>query len=552
MIQLRDYQLDAKAKIYNAWGRVRRVLCVMPTGAGKTRTFASIIHDHMGCAASVVHRKEIVAQIAMALADLDVKHRVIGPDKLVARIRRMQLKKHGKSFVDQHAKCGVISVQTLTSKASANDRSLQAWLQQVTLCVFDEGHHYVQGGFWARAVEMMAKAKILFVTATPERADGKGLGADAAGFCDEMVTTVTTKWLIDNGFLCKVRYHAPASNLRIEDIPITASGELNAKVLRARVVESSLVGDVVKQYRQFADGLQTIVFADCVDTAHDLEAAFISAGYSAKALSGETEDGERDAAIDAYAAGSIQVLVNVDLFDEGFDVPATMAVILARPTESLAKYLQQVGRALRPAPGKEFAIIIDPVRNWERHGPPTAPRAWSLEGRQKSGAKLRDTVPQKTCKNPACCQPYEAFYRACPYCGTAPKPVTRSSPSAVDGDLYELDMDAMNALFAEYERANKPPEDYAREQIARGIPAIGRPADARRHREALQRRKVLRELMAWWWGCQPAGRDEQEKQRRFYHRFGVDVMTAYTLSAEETDALIAKIESGFHLDVTVN
>lgn len=553
MIKLRPYQEDAKAGIFAAWARaIRAVLLVMPTGSGKTRTFASIIHDHVGCSAAVVHRKEIVAQIAMALADLEVKHRVVGPDKLVARIRRMQLKQYGKSFIDPHAKCGVISVQTLTSKASGNDRELQAWLHQVTLCVYDEGHHYTKNGFWARAVECMKNAKLLFVTATPERADGKGLGAHADGFCEEMIVATSTKWLIDEGFLSKFKYHAPQTDLRLEDIPITAGGELNAKALRARVVDSSLVGDVVRQYRQFADGLQTIVFADCIDTALELERAFIAAGYTAKALSGETESGERDAAIDSYAAGKTQLLVNVDLFDEGFDVPSTVAVILARPTESVAKYLQQVGRALRTAPGKDHAIVIDPVRNWERHGMPTFPRAWALDGRQKGAQKVRDTVPQRTCLNPMCCQPYEAFYKACPYCGTVPEPAERKTPEQVDGELGELDVEAMNALFDRYRQANKSPEEYAREQIARGIPAIGRGPDMRRHQAALHRRDVLKELVAWWWGCQPADRAEGEKQRRFFHRFGVDVMTAFTLNEAETDSLIVRISAKFALDVAAS
>jgi hypothetical protein len=148
-----------------------------------------------------------------------------------------------------------------------------------------------------------------------------------------------------------------------------------------------------------------------------------------------------------------------------------------------------------------------------------------------------------------CCQPYEAFYKACPYCGTVPTPAERKTPEQVDGEIYELDVDAMNALFEQYRQANKPAEEYAREQIARGIPPIGRGPDMRRHQAALHRRDVLKELVAWWWGCQPADRAEGEKQRRFFHRFGVDVVTAFTLSADETDSLIARISDRFSLDV---
>lgn len=569
MIKRRLYQDRFVFNIQDAWESVRSVLGVLPTGAGKTVCFSSIMHDHVGAAAAVVHRKEIVGQISMALAALDVKHRIIAPPAVVTRIRRKHLKAFGKSFVDPHAQAGVISVQTLTSPASGRNRELQRWLAQITLAVFDEGHHYVRQGLWARAVDAMAQARLLFVTATPERADGKGLGSglDGDGFADVMVEGPSLQWLIDQGYLAPFTYKAPTTDLDVSGLAVTASGDLNTKALRARVVESHLVGDVVDQFRQFAAGKRAIVFATDVETAEDMAKAYNAAGIPAAALSGETDSGERDRCLDDFEAGALRVLVNVDLFDEGFDVPGVDAVILARPTESLAKYLQMVGRALRviyaagfdlataegrkaaiAASEKPRAIVIDPVRNWERHGGPNWPRKWSLASKEKgTRGTVPDTVPQRVCDG--CTQPYERFYVACPYCGHVPEPAGRSRPEQVDGDLTELDMEGMARLFAAMEQADMDDEKYQRYQIARNIPPVGRSADMKRHQEAKYRRQVLKELVAWWVGMQPADRDLKEKHRRFYHRFGVDIGTAFTLNAKDTDALIDTIKRRFAEDM---
>lgn len=564
MIQLRDYQRDFAARIGAAWSSSRVVCGVLPTGGGKTVVFSSIMHAHNGAAAAVVHRKEIVGQISQALGRLGVSHRVIAPPAVVTRIRRRHLREFGRSYVDPHARAGVVSVQTLTSKA---DHGLGAWLAQITLAVFDEGHHYVRRGLWGRAVEMMSAARILLVTATPERADGLGLGADADGYAETLVEGPSVQWLIGEGYLSPFRYLAPSTDLDVSRLAVTASGDFNPQALRARVVESHLVGDTVEHYRRFASGKRAIIFATDVATAGEMAAAFVAAGISAAALSGESDPADRDARLDEFEAGGLSVLVNVGLFDEGFDVPAVDVVMLARPTESLGRYLQMVGRVLRvvyadgydldtaegrraaiAAGPKPHALVIDSVRNWERHGMPNWPRVWSLSGREKRSAGPRDTIPQRVC--PSCTQPYERIYPACPYCGEPPPlPASRSTPDQVDGDLAELDVDGMAQLFAAIRRADMPDDEYNLDQARRHIPQIGRAADMRRHREAKYRRAVLRELVGWWVGAQD-GRTMPEIHRRFFHRFGVDIGTAFTLSAAETDALIGRIQQRFGEDLT--
>jgi len=532
-----------------------------------TVCFASIVHNHKGAAAAVVHRKEILGQISVALALLGVHHRIIAPPQVITRIRRKHLKKFGKSFVDPQAPVGVVSVQTLTSKASDTNKELQQWVYQVTLSVFDEGHHYVEQGVWSKAVHMLSRGVKLFMTATPERADGKGLGRGHDGFAEIIVEGPSTKQLIEEGYLCRFKYCAPSTDLNLSDIPITASGELNTRVMRKRIVASDFVGDVVAQYQQFAAGKKALVFANDVETAHEVANDFKASGVTAAALSGETDPDVRDRTLDAFEEGAVTVLINVDLFDEGFDVPEVEAVLLARKTESLAKDLQMIGRALRPvyakgfdldtvegrlaamaAGPKPYAIVIDPVRNWERHGMPNWPRVWSLAGVEKGSRSKQDGMtPQTICT--ACTQPFERYYKACPYCGE-PRPVTggRSAPEQVDGDLFELDVDAMAALFERMDRADMSIDDYKRDQIRRGIPSIGRNKDLRRHIDTKAQREVLRNLVGWWVGLQ-SHRELSEVHRRFYLRFGIDIGTAFTLKLRETEALIDKITQRFNEDL---
>ncbi|ANO58054.1 putative helicase [Shewanella phage SFCi1] len=554
MIKLRHYQADVKADIFDAWRQHRSVLAVLPTGGGKTMTFASIMSEHKGAGIIVVHRKEILSQISQAvalasadLAEKGIMHRVVAPAATIAMIRRKHLAKFGKSFIDPQAQKGIASVQSLTSKSTANNRQLQQWLQQVTLAVFDEGHHYVEQGFWAKAVNMFERAKLLFVTACPERADGTGLGVDEGGFCEVMVEGPTVRQLIDWGHLSKYAYFCPESDADFSKLAVNTQGDFNAAAMRARVVDSHLVGDIVSHYQKLTPNTQAICFMGDTQTADETAAEFNSRGIKAVSLNAKTDDGERERALLAFERGEIQVLVNVDLFDEGFDVPAATTCIIGRPTMSLNKFMQMVGRVLRTAEGKDMAYVIDPVRNWERHGQVTWPRQWTLKGREKGDRGESDRPKQRVCLG--CSQPYEAFRLECPYCGVMPDPPVRETPEQVDGDLTALDLDALDALFAERARANMSDEDYELDMMMRNVPGIGRGKQLSRFRATKYRRDVLNNLIGWWVGAQPSDRAPAEIQKRFYLRFGVDMLTASTLDLQGTDDLIDKIARRFDKDL---
>jgi superfamily II DNA or RNA helicase len=333
-------------------------------------------------------------------------------------------------------------------------------------------------------------------------------------------------------------------------------------------VQSHLVGDVIDQYRRYGNDGRMILFATDVETASEFAVAFRAAGITALALSGKSSQADRDNGLDAFETGKIKVLVNVDLFDEGFDVPAAEICGMARPTESAAKFLQMIGRVLRPvyaegydlstaagrraaiaAGPKPTAVVIDPVRNWERHGLPSWPRSWALDGREINGRrKVKDTVLLRVCAG--CTQPFEAFLKVCPYCGTPVVYAGRKSPDQVEGDLEELDQDALAAVFRAMHNADQSDEEYQRQQIARNVPYIGRARQLKAHQRSRYRRDVLKNLMGWWYGCQPADRPLSEKHRRFYHRYGIDSATAMTLNAAESDALAARISQLFEEDMT--
>lgn len=547
MIKLRHYQEKIKAEIAEAWERFRVVLGVMPTGAGKTVTFASIVHDHKGSACIVVHRREIIAQISIALAKTETVHRIVAPPPTIAMIRRRHLALFNKSYIDPASSVGVASVQTLTSKSNEKDARLQAWLKQVTLAVFDEGHHYVEAGFWAKAVNVFSRAKVLLVTATPERADGTGLGKSHGGFAEVMVEGPSVAQLMKWGNLCEYVYYCPESDVDFTDIKLTKDGDFNAAAARARVVDSHLVGDIVQQYLQLAPGTQAIGFFESVATAEEVAAEFKAKGVPAVALSGQTEEHERERAIQAFERGEIKVMTNVGLFDEGFDVPACTTALLGCATMSLSKHMQMVGRVLRPAEGKDKAIIIDPVRNWERHGQVRWPRRWSLEGREKSDRENSDKVKQRVCLG--CSQPYEAFRLECPYCHTLPDPPKRKAPEHVDGDLTMLDLDALDQLFAAREKANQSEAEFHKGLFARGVPPIGHQKELKRFRATKYRREVLHNLISWWVGMQPADRKPAEIQKRFFLRFGVDMLTVSALGLQETDDMIEKISLLFDRDL---
>ena len=536
---LRPYQADAKKAIYLAWSQgFVNVLAVLPTGAGKTVLFSDIIHDHKGSVCAIAHRQELVSQISLALARDKVRHRIIGPKSVVKLCVNIHMTEVGASFYDPGSEVAVAGVDTLVRRG----KELAHWLNSVTLWVQDEAHHVLKVNKWGTAAEMFPNARGLGVTATPLRADGKGLGRHADGLFDSMYVGPSMRDLITMGYLTEYRVFAPPNDIDLSAVATsTSTGDYSKVQLTRAVRKSHVIGDVVAHYLRIAPGKLGITFATDVETATDMTAAYNAAGVPAAVVSAKTSDAERIAMLRKFKSRQLLQLVNVDLFGEGFDLPAIEVVSMARPTQSYALYVQQFGRALRRLDGKKEALIIDHVGNVVRHGLPDARQEWTLDARdRKSNGGPSDAIPVKAC--PECTAVYERINAACPFCGHKAAPAARSGPDHVDGDLIELDAETLQAMRGDVERVDMDPEEYRAELAAKHTTGIGQLAHVKRHSERQEAQKALRESIAWWAGYQRAlGRSDSESYRRFYFKFGTDVLTAQALNAREAIDLAGKV-----------
>lgn len=560
MIQYRDYQSQLVDGIYDSWQKgARNTLGVMPTGAGKTVVFSGITSNTREPSIAIAHRQELVSQMSIALARCDVPHRIIAQEKTINRIIKMHVRECGVCYYNAAEPHAVAGVDTLLSWG---DR-LSKWLPRVGLWVVDEAHHLLRANKWGEAIGMFPNARGLGVTATPIRADGRGLGNHSDGFFDDMVVGPTMRELINDGWLTDYRLFAPQSDIELSDSDVTASGDYSKVKLKNAVRKSRIVGDVVEHYQRIAPGKRTVVFASDTETAGDMAVRFNSVGVRSEVVTAKTLDASRAEIMERFKQGDVTVLINVDLFGEGFDLPAIEVVIMARPTESFALYAQQFGRALRlmldgGAPGtregrlaaiaassKPKAIIIDHVGNVVRHGLPDTSREWSLDAREKHSRQMADDViPLTSCLNVECLAVYERIHPTCPYCGSKPTPVSRSAPEFVDGDLTELDPAILAQLRGEVDRVDMLPADYRSELQRKGCPTAGEHANVKRHVERQDAQGALRASMAWWAGYHSArGRSDSESYRRFYHKFGIDVLSAQALGYNDALRLAERINN---------
>jgi hypothetical protein len=273
-------------------------------------------------------------------------------------------------------------------------------------------------------------------------------------------------------------------------------------------------------------------------------------------VSAKTPDNLRVDILRRFAARQILQLVNVDLFGEGFDLPAIEVVSFARPTESFSLYSQQFGRVLRlmipehlkkiwdslidaerrreiATSAKPYGMVIDHVNNIIRHGLPDAAQIWSLDRRERRRDKS-DAIPLRVCTS--CLQPYEAVSKCCPYCGFYMEPQSRSAPAFVDGDLTELDAETLAKLRGDL--MCKDGDFYAPVGLDMGAQIAARGHWMNRQ----DSQRSLRNAIAWWAGVESArGETESASYRRFFFKFGIDVANAQLLGRAEADELASKV-----------
>lgn len=577
-VTLRPYQSTLDGHVAAAWAAGHRnVVMVLATGGGKTRILAAIVERHAGASCVIAHRSEIVAQLSMALAECGVRHNLIASKKDQQAISRLHVKKFGRAFFDPNARCAVASVDTLIKR-----KDISAWAASVTLWVTDEGHHLVLDNKWHKAIDMFTHPQVrgLLPTATPRRADGKGLGRDALGgdgVADIMLEGPTMQWLISEGYLCDYRLIAADSHITELLGEVGSSGDWSTAQLKAASEQSPIVGNAAETYRQLNAGMVRgvppaptgrtgILFASDVETARKFLEELRRQGVRCELVTGETDPDIRRLTFDRLERRDIELVIAVDIVSEGTDIPALELGIFCRATASLAVYMQQFGRVLRPlytpqyavartreerlaaiaASPKPLAYIIDHVGNFARHGPPQRPREWSLASTSRRRGPS-DGVQYRVCLNvqppDICGQPYERFRVCCPYCGwEPPAPEGRSTPAMVAGDMALLDPEVVAALCGEVDAAVLDLDTYRQQLASKGLPQHFIWANAKSHAGKLEAQSGLREVMATWGGyARAAGMTDREIQRLFYERFGVDVNTCRTWGPKEALPLMEKI-----------
>lgn len=606
VIRLRYYQSDVKRGVWQHWNATPadqpcNVMAVMPTGAGKTVLFTDILAEHHGAAVAIAHRQELVAQISLTLNQFGVRHRLVCPGDVRKLIIARHLEKHGVTFYDAGAMVGVGGVDTIVR--IGNKPEFDTWRRSVTLGVQDEAHHVLADNKWGKAtLEFPACKRWLFVTATPERPDGRGLGRHADGLADHLVVGPGMRELINDGYLCPYKVWTIPHRVDYDHVPVGASGEfVHAKLIAAEDCDDKLVGNIVDTYKKRVPGKRAICFMSSVKKAEETAEQFRAAGVPAVAVDGNSHPDERVKATRDLEAGRILVLVNCDLVGEGVDVPAVEVVIMGTRTASFIRFTQWWGRMLRlalsaaakdgydeldsagrrariAASDKPFGVVIDHGANLIQHnGPPdlrTAP--WSLDRRERRGSGPSEAIPYRVCANGGwvidgltweeartmglsdkeladagmireaglpCGTPYAATQRCCPVCGYMPMPQRRSAPEEVDGDLQLLDTDALAALSEQARVARQTPGEYREYLQSTGLGAMKVEANVKRHREKLAAHDELDRAMGefgYHWHRQ--GESDSAIQRRFYLSFGVDVISAKALDRAGALKLAERID----------
>lgn len=414
-IVLRDYQLVDINRLRDLFRRgAKAPIYQLSTGGGKTVVFAHIV---LGALAKntrtliVCHRRELIRQASAKLADLGVPHGIIaaGQDR------------------DHDATVLVASIQTIANRLDK--------IPQFGLIVIDEAHHAVAKS-WAKLLASQPNAKLLGVTATPARLDGRGLGKTAGGFFDAILTGPAMQELVDQGYLAATRVLVPRARIDTRGIR-TLAGDYNEHELEGRA--TGVTGDCVTEFGKLRAETPTLTaMAFCVTVKHAelVRDAFQKAGYRAACVHGTQNKVTRDAAIQGLQNGAVEVLTSCEIISEGLDVPSVGCVILLRPTKSLTMALQQIGRGMRPKAGGASLVVLDHACNCLQHGLPTEPREWTLNGVAKRDPAKRSTweCPECQCLNPL-------RERTCAHCGfirPAPAGKPRALPAPDDGEMAEL------------------------------------------------------------------------------------------------------------------
>ena len=368
---LRDYQKETVRRVFQEWKTRRSVMVQMPTGTGKTHVLASVVNGISGTVLIVAHRIELVEQI----------RETVNGFRSFAGAQDDKINGQDVKINAQDDKTiRVASIQGIARRMDSLDFTPD-------LVVIDEAHHALAKTYrilW----EKWPKAKFLGLTATPCRMNRSGF----TDLFDRLVTSWSIAEFIERGVLSAFDYgsiRANSADQRLIDSleKRGADGDYQVKEMNEVLNRRPSIERLYRSMMQFAEGKKGIVYAISIDHARSIADYYSQQGVKAAAIDSRTPQQERKQLVEEFKAGGLQVLVNVDVFSEGFDCPDVEFVQMARPTLSLAKYLQQVGRGLRRTAGKETCMLIDNVGLYRVFGLPVVDWDWERMFRGETAGK---------------------------------------------------------------------------------------------------------------------------------------------------------------------
>ena len=551
---LRPFQIKCCDEVDAKWaaGDIN-VGLISSVGTGKTVMIGESIRRHNCVTVSIAHRRELVGQLSMIMAKNELRHSIITNNTAyIKSIAKLHVAKFGQHFIDMRSNYAVGGVDTVVN---AN----LDWFNKVGLLVVDEGHHVLKDNKWGKMFQKFPKAKGLLPTATPVRADGRDLGRKGDGLIDSLVLGPSMRDAIEMGYLVPYRVIGPQLGINYAKIATSeVTGDYNQKQLSKEFEAHSIAYPVAKSYYERALGKLALCFVvDIAEGKRTLE-AFRSYNIPSALIDGNTPDLERDKMFRDFAQRKLWVLINVDIAGEGTDIPSVEVVIDAAPTKSLGRYIQRIGRMMRldisddqaarfgslsnaerrgiiANSKKQYGLYIDLVNNLIEHGPPDAPRLWSLTYDAKSKSK-NSPSSLKYCLNPKCMMPYERYKKICPYCHYQ-NPVTSREIEVVEGDLTEMDEALLAALRGEVMRIDGEP------LIPKNATALVRNSIIKNWEERQAIQTKLRNSISYWRGIH-VNKDitEADSYRLFYLMFGIDVLTAQTLGKSDALELNERIQ----------
>lgn len=403
---LRDYQIEAiEALRRHLRAGKRRLLLVAPTGSGKTVCAAEIVRGATARGKSILflaHRKELIDQASAKLDALGVAHGVI-----MARHPRLE----------PWQPVQVASIPTLRRRAKP----------PASLIITDEAHH-ARAKTWQTILDAYPNVPVIGLTATPWRTDGRGLRE----LFEELVLAATPAALVAQGHL------VPCTGFVYDDPDLSAVETVGADYeehgLSLAMLKPKIIGNILERWRERAASCKTILFACTIEHSKRLRDVFLAAGVRAEHIDGTMGTEQREGVLARLRSGATQLVSNCSVLTEGWDEPEVGCCILARPTQSLALYIQMVGRIRRPAPGKTVARLHDHSGNVLRHGLPDDERDYSLAGDA-------DPVDHKAEPSLTTCPRCMAVFRGdrCPACGYAASVQQRMILHVPEGRIIELE-----------------------------------------------------------------------------------------------------------------